>query len=102
MKANALKVATLVAMSRAVRGEELAVTPEDIEKGAAMALESATTTVDGAMKHRAGSEFEENCKTVLRANREGGRKGESARPYYTVAPECPKSSLGSSRTSVIS
>jgi hypothetical protein len=66
VKANALKVATLLALSRAVDGENLAVTVEDVEMGAAMALESATTTVDGAMKHMAGSEFEENCKTVLR------------------------------------
>ena len=47
-------------------GEDLVVTGADIEMGAATALELATTIVDGAMKHMAGSEFEENCKTVLR------------------------------------
>ena len=43
--------------------------------GAAMALESATTTVDGAMKHTAGSEFEENCKLLLRHVEATGDKG---------------------------
>ena len=76
IKANALKVATLLALSRAVdEGLELVVTADDIEMGAAMALESATTTVDGAMKHMAGSEFEENCKTVLRRIDEADEKG---------------------------
>jgi hypothetical protein len=78
VKANALKVATLLALSRAVGGEDLAVTVADIEMGAAMALESATTTVDGAMKHMAGSEFEENCKTVLRRMEAADEKGISA------------------------
>jgi hypothetical protein len=67
VKANALKVATLLAVSRAVESGELVVTLDDIEKGAALALESATVTIDGAMKHMAGSEFEENCKAVLKA-----------------------------------
>jgi hypothetical protein len=78
VKANALKVATLLALSRAVGGDDLAVTVADIEMGAAMALESATTTVNGAMKHMAGSEFEENCKTVLRRIEEADEKGISA------------------------
>ena len=42
-------------LSRAVGGEDLAVTVDDIEMGAAMALHTAATTVDGAMKHN-GSE----------------------------------------------
>jgi hypothetical protein len=67
VKANALKVATLLAVSRAVESGELLVTLDDIEKGAALALESATVTIDGAIKHMAGSEFEENCKAILKA-----------------------------------
>jgi hypothetical protein len=47
VKANALKEATLLALSRAAGGLALVVTVEDIEMGAEMALESATTTVDG-------------------------------------------------------
>jgi hypothetical protein len=67
VKANALKVATLLAVSRAVESGELLVTVDDIENGAALALESATVTIDGAMKHMAGSEFEGNCKAILKA-----------------------------------
>lgn len=67
VKANALKVATLLALSRAVVSGGLLVTVDDLEKGAAMALESATVTIDGALKHMAGSAFEDNCKTILKA-----------------------------------
>jgi hypothetical protein len=75
VKANALKVATLLAVSRAVESCELLVTVVDIEKGAAMALESATVTIDGALKHMAGSTFEDNCKTILKAVNESDDKG---------------------------
>lgn len=72
-------------LSRAVGGEDLAVTVDDIEMGAAMALESAATTVDGAMKHMAGSEFEENCKTVLRRIDEADEKGITAAALHRSA-----------------
>ena len=85
VKANALKVATLMTLSRAVGGEDLAVTVDDIEMGAAMALDSAATTVDGAMKHMAGSEFEENCKTVLRRIDEADEKGITAAALHRSA-----------------
>lgn len=80
VRANALKVAALIAVSRAV-GERAGgnsvpeVTIDDIEKGAAMALESAVTTVDGAMLHMADSEFETNCKTLLKLVEEAGPAG---------------------------
>jgi hypothetical protein len=62
VKANALKVATLLALLRAVGSAELVVTVEDLEKGRRWRSKSATTTVDGAMKHMAGSELRNTAK----------------------------------------
>jgi hypothetical protein len=75
--ANALKVATLIAVSRAAAAadEPLAVTDDDIEMGTAMALEAAQTAADGAAKNMAGSEFEANCKTLLGAVDDAGPRG---------------------------
>jgi hypothetical protein len=74
--ANALKVATLLALARAVDVQEPpAVSVDDIDAGAAMALEAAQTAADGAAKNISGSEFEANCKALLAVVDAAGDKG---------------------------